>query len=97
MSNTVRITIGFILLTLSALGPLSAQSDKTVVEGTVVDSTGRVLVGADVFLRDMDSGLEIHQATGNEGRFRFLAGPGKYQVTAALSGFDSTSHDLTLA
>ena len=97
MSNTVRLTIGFILLTLSALGPLSAQSGKTAVEGTVVDSSSRILVGADVFLRDMDSGLEIYQATGNEGRFRFLAGPGKYQVTAALSGFDSTTHNLTLA
>ena len=97
MSNTVRLTIGFILLTLSALGPLSAQSGKTAVEGTVVDSSSRILVGADVFLRDMDSGLEIHQATDNEGRFRFLAGPGKYQVTAALSGFDSTTHNLTLA
>ena len=98
MSNTVRLTIGFILLTLSsALGSLSAQSGKTAVEGTVVDSSSRILVGADVFLRDMDSGLEIHQATGNEGRFRFLAGPGKYQVTAVLSGFDSTTHDLTLA
>ena len=97
MSNTVRLTIGFILLTLSALGPLSAQSGKTAVEGTVVDSSSRILAGADVFLRDMDSGLEIHQATGNEGRFRFLAGPGKYQVTAALSGFDSTTHNLTLA
>ena len=97
MSNTVRLTIGFILLTLSALGPLSAQSGKTAVEGTVVDSSSGILVGADVFLRDMDSGLEIHQATDNEGRFRFLAGPGKYQVTAALSGFDSTTHNLTLA
>ena len=97
MSNTVRITIGFILLTLSALGPLSAQSDKTVVEGTVVDSTGRVLVGANVFLRDMDSGLAIHQVTNNEGSFQFVTEPGKYQVTAALSGFDSTTHDLTLA
>ena len=70
MSNTVRLTIGFILLTLSALGPLSAQSGKTAVEGTVVDSSSRILAGADVFLRDMDSGLEIHQATDHEGRFR---------------------------
>ena len=96
MSNPVRFTVGFVLMTLSALSPLSAQSDKTAVEGTVVDSSARVLVGADVFLRDMDSGLELHQVTDNGGGFRFLAKPGSYQVTAARSGFDSTTHDLTL-
>ena len=98
MSNPIRLTIGFILLTLSAaLGPLPAQSGKTAVEGTVVDSSSRILVGADVFLRDMDSGLEIHQATDHEGRFQFVAESGKYQVTAAMSGFESAAHDLTLA
>ena len=96
MKSTIRLTIGFVLMTLTALGPLSAQRNKTAVEGIVVDSTGRVLMGADVFFRDMSSGLEIHQVTDNKGGFRFLAKPGSYQVTAARSGFDSTTHDLTL-
>ena len=96
MKSTIRLAIGFILMTLTALGSLSAQRNKTAVEGIVVDSTGRVLMGADVFFRDMSSGLEIHQATDNKGGFRFLAKPGSYQVTAARPGFDSTTHDLTL-
>ena len=96
MSNTARITIGIILLTLSPRGPLAAPAGKAPVEGTVFDSSGRVLVGADVFLRDLGSGLEIHQVTDNEGRFRFLAQRGRYQVTAAMSGFDSTTRDLDL-
>ena len=91
-----RLTIGFILITLAALGPLLGQSDQTAVEGTVVDSSAHVLVGSDVFLRDMDSGLEIHQVTNNAGYFRFVAESGNYQVTAAMSGFESATHDLTL-
>lgn len=47
-----------------------------------------------MFLRDLDSGLEIHQVTGNEGRFQFLAERGRYHVTAAMSGFDSATRDL---
>ena len=96
MSNAVRFTVVFVLMTLSAQSPLMAQSERTAVEGAVVDSSGRVLVGVDVFLRDMDVGLEIHQVTGNVGGFRFLARPGSYQVTAARSDFESTTHDLTL-
>ena len=96
MSTTARIAIGIIFLIFSSLGPLAARDGKAPVEGTVFDSSGRVLVGADVFLRDLDSGLEIHQVTGNEGRFQFLAERGRYQVTAAMSGFDSTTQDLDL-
>ena len=65
MSNTARLTIGIIWLILSALEPLAAQDGRAAVEGTVFDSSGRVLVGADVFLRDLDSGLEVHRVTGN--------------------------------
>lgn len=96
MSTTARIAIGFIFLIFSSLGPLAAQDGRVPVEGTVFDSSGRVLVGADVFLRDLDSGLAIHQVTGNEGRFQFLAERGRYQVTAAMSGFDSSTQDLNL-
>ena len=96
MSNTARIAIGIILLILSAPDPLAAPDGKAPVEGTIIDSSGRVLVGTDVFLRDLDSGLEIHQVTDNEGRFQFLAERGRYQVTAAMSGFDSTTQDLNL-
>ena len=96
MSNTARFAAVFVLMTLSAQSPLSAQSDRTTVEGSVVDSSGRVLIGADVFLRDMDSGLELHQVADNAGGFRFLARPGSYRVTATRSDFDRATHDLTL-
>ena len=90
----LRFMIGFILLISPEL--LSAQSDQTVIEGTVVDSSSLILVGADVFLEDTSSGLAIHQVTDGQGRFQFVAKPGNYQVTAAMSGFDSVTQNLTL-
>ena len=90
------LTIGLVLLALLALPPLLAQDHKTTVEGTVFDSSDHVLVGADVFLRDTSSGLEIHQVTDSRGLFRFLVELGSYQLTAALSGFESLTQDLTL-
>ncbi len=90
----LRLLVGLILLTLP--GQLSAQSDQTAVEGTVVDSSSLVLVGADVFLEDISSGLTIHQLTDSQGRFQFVAKPGNYQITVAMSGFDSVTQNLTL-
>ena len=90
----LRFMIGFILLISPGL--LSAQSDQTAIEGTVVDSSSLIVIGADVFLEDTSSGLAIHQVTDSQGRFQFVAKPGNYQVTAAMSGFDSVTQNLTL-
>ena len=97
MKSTVRVMIGIVFLTLAIIQPLPAQDGRVVVQGGVFDSSGRVMLGADVFLRDLNSGLEIHQVTDNKGRFQFLVERGHYQATAAMSGFDSTTQDLDLA
>ena len=91
-----RLTIVFIVMTLAVVRPLPAQSGETAVEGTVVDSSSLVLVGADVFLQGIGFGVAIHQVTDSQGRFKFNAEPGNYQITAAMSGFDSVTQNLTL-
>ena len=90
------LVIGIVLFKSLLLAPLVAQDRKTTVEGTLVDSSGRVLVGADVFLRDTTSGLAIHRVTDSRGVFRFLVEPGSYQLTAAFSGFESLTQELTV-
>ena len=87
-------TTAFLFLTLLALAPLSAQSSKVAVEGAVIDSTGGVLVGTDVFLRNSRSGLEIHQVTDGQGRYQFMVAPGRYELTAAETGFESVTKTL---
>ena len=63
----------------------SAQSFTGRIEVTVVDSTGAVLPGATVELTGQQTANTVTDARG-EARFLNLA-PGKYMVTAKLSGF----------
>ncbi len=92
----LKHTAAFFVVMFFALTPLSAQSGKTAVEGVVIDSTGGVLVGTDVFLRNTRSGLEIHQVTDDQGHFRFMTSPGPYELTAAETGFESVTETLTV-
>ena len=90
MSTTARFAIGIIFLILSATDPLAAQDGRVPVEGTVIDSSGRVLIGADVFLRDLDSGLDVLLTED-------LAGRLSSQMTAALEAVGNIEPPLRRA
>src|SRR3954454_21005809 len=81
----------FVFLTLSLLPILAfAQSQATtgVIEGTVVDSSGAVLPGVTVSIRNTATNYEQSAVTDKEGRFRGVLLPlGPYQVSATLEGF----------
>jgi hypothetical protein len=60
------------------------------VEGQVTDSSGGVLPGVTVTVRNMDTNVSRDIVTDSNGRYRAVAlQPGRYEVTAALSGFDA--------
>ncbi|PYQ24911.1 MAG: hypothetical protein DMF81_04090, partial [Acidobacteria bacterium] len=68
---------------------MSAQSAGTGnVEGIVTDATGAVLPGVTVTVRNMDTNLARETMTDGGGRYRADAlQPGRYEVSATLSGF----------
>jgi len=69
---------------------LAAQSQITtgVIDGAVADSSGAVLPGVDVEVRNVDTNLVRMATTDRDGRFIVLQlPPGKYTVTMKLSGF----------
>ena len=69
---------------------VAAQSQITtgVIDGVVVDTSGAVLPGVDVEIRNVDTNLARTLVTNNEGRFAALQlPPGPYTVTLTLSGF----------
>ena len=69
---------------------LFAQSQATtgVIEGTVTDSTGGVLPGVTVTLRNTATNFEQTHITDVNGRYRGVLLPlGPYEVKAALEGF----------
>ena len=80
--------LGLILLVaLSAVPPASAQSTATL-SGTVRDTTGAVIPGAEITVTDQNSGGLRKTVTNQEGYFVLPLLPvGVYKLTAALSGF----------
>src|SRR5437762_8847866 len=82
------LTVMIILLTAAA--GLAAQSQITtgVVDAIVLDTSGAVLPGVDVEIRNVDTNLTRNLTTGRDGRFVALQlPPGRYTVTLKLPGF----------
>src|SRR5919197_3532495 len=79
-----------IMLCLAVASSAAAQSQITtgVIDWTFVDTSGAVLPGADVEVRNVDTNLARNLTTDRDGRFVALQlPPGRYTVTLKLSGF----------
>src|SRR6185436_1197874 len=72
-----------------AILPVSAQDTGTLT-GTVTDSTGAVVVNAQVVAINVSNNFETETVTNTEGLYRipFLR-PGTYRVRITASGFKS--------
>lgn len=77
----------FVILSL-ALTPALAQSDTSQLSGTVRDTTGALVPGATVTVKNEDSGFQ-RQAITNDSGYYVVSNlpPGQYTVTVELSGF----------
>jgi hypothetical protein len=79
--------IAVLLAVLALALPLSAQEQRGSIQGVVKDSQGGALVGAAVTAKSA-GGATVEAVTDATGAYRFAAlSPGRYEVTAALSGF----------
>ena len=86
------------LVGLALALPLFAQDSRGRLQGTITDSTGGVLPGVTVTLRNNATALETVRTSGNTGRFVFdQVDPGIYSLTASLEGFGTVlQKDLRL-
>jgi len=85
------------LLVMSALFctcPLSAQTTKASISGSVTDATGAVIAGAKISVKDLDRGL-VYTNTSNAAGFYLLPElpPGNYSLTAGATGFRTYIRD----
>src|SRR5215217_3533203 len=72
----------------------SAQTVTGTLQGTVSDSKGAVVPGADVVVRNMETGQERNLKTGGEGTFLAAFLPlGRYTVTASGPGFNKVAQE----
>ena len=82
----MRLHVLCIALALALATPLAAQ--QSGLTGSVTDTTGAVIVAADVSLVNMDTGVTQTAQTNESGAFNFtLVQPGTYELACESVGF----------
>ncbi|MDX2178603.1 MAG: carboxypeptidase regulatory-like domain-containing protein [Bryobacteraceae bacterium] len=75
-------------VTLAMASCAYSQELRGSVRGTVMDSTGSVVVGANVRLSNVNTGVETAKQTGETGNYLFdFVSPGTYTLTVEMQGF----------
>ena len=84
---SIRALFAILFLALSVgVGPVAAQ--QSGLTGAVTDTTGAVIVAADVTLVNTDTGVEFAAQTNEAGAFNFtLLQPGTYELRCESIGF----------
>lgn len=84
-TRTVLLTLFFLMVGWVAT---FAQIDRSVLEGTVTDSSGAVIHGVSVQVLAVDTGISQQQQTNAHGYYRFPGlAVGRYTVTVTNPGF----------
>ena len=79
-----------ILLVCLAASAASAQDTTATLLGTLTDSSGSVLPGVAISVRNLDTSQARTVTSDEGGRYRLpLLPPGRYELTAQLSGFQT--------
>ena len=90
LRSSFRLVLSPVLALLLAFPALAgADITRFDLSGTVKDSTGAVVPGATVTLRNLDTGFNRSTVSDAEGRYSFNAVPpaGRWTLTAELQGF----------
>jgi hypothetical protein len=89
------LILGFgFVLTAAAFGQATASG---TVQGTVVDKSQALVVGAEVFLTNKDNGTTRTTTTNESGSYRFdLTAAGNYSVKVSKQGFSSVVRKVEL-
>ena len=71
--------------------PASAQLDSGSITGTILDPTGKVMPGAAITVRGIDTGTIFSAVSSSTGNYDFpLVRPGRYDLSVSVPGFKST-------
>ncbi|HTS06217.1 MAG TPA: carboxypeptidase-like regulatory domain-containing protein, partial [Candidatus Eisenbacteria bacterium] len=101
MKKGVRISLGFVLA-LTALVGLSAvsafgQAIDGAIVGTVTDSSGAAIVGADVAATNTATNVTAASKSSSSGEYRFDHLPvGIYRISVKMTGFKSTTEQVAV-
>ncbi len=88
----LSVLLAALLVFVTLMTTRSYAQFNSAVEGTVTDPTGAVVANAAVTLRNMQTGIDLHDTTKSAGIFRFSGvGPGDYTVIVEAQGFARNS------
>jgi len=95
----LTMLIAVLVAILVLCGAMLAQTSTTgSVAGTVTDTSGAVIVGAQVALTNVGTSATDTSKTNAAGLYTFpFEKPGSYKVTASSTGFVSASQPITVA
>ena len=90
-------SLSVVLCLLFDLSFIEAQTNTAQIAGTVKDSTAAVMPAVTILAARMDTGFQSQQFTDPEGAFLLTnLPPGRYSVSAELSGFKRFHSEVTL-
>lgn len=90
ISKTLSAILCVCVLLLSPPANLRSQEITGTISGTVRDTTGNVIVGAQIEAKNEDTGLAVKTVSAASGDFAFpLLPSGRYTVTVSSAGFRS--------
>ena len=94
LKSIFRVLFSSLICALLFASAISAQTVTGTLRGTVSDSTGAVLPGADIVIRNIDTGQERNLKTGGEGVYVAPFLPlGRYTITASNAGFNKIAQE----
>jgi hypothetical protein len=89
-SRCGRVLVALFLFAMVLPAPALAQFDTSTVLGAVKDSSGAVIPGATVTLKNVATGISATAVTDAQGNYQFLTvRVGTYTVRAELQGFSA--------
>lgn len=83
VAATLALAISFIAVT-----PCMAQEARATLSGTITDPSGSTMVGAQVRITNLETGIVLSAVSNEVGQYRLLfINPGAYRVTVEMPGF----------
>lgn len=95
LKHSGRVLFALLVVWFSAA--LCSAQYSSSVQGVVADSSGAVVPGASVELRNLDTGITVATTTSGSGNYSFASvAPGRYIIKAQVKGLQTIEVSVTL-
>jgi hypothetical protein len=94
IGSGVRLILLLLVVSSISTIPLFAQATKGSIVGTITDSSGAVVPGAEITIKEINTNIPRSATSNESGHYSFeILNPGTYRVEARLKGFKTAVVD----